>query len=107
MIALAVLVALIISMFIFICMFKCGSSYDSELGQYADHIRRETIIEEIADAAIAADLSPWQETCLIDDLIKERFDLRPVNQVDGDYLSLVTIAAEVYEETERIRARKN
>lgn len=62
------------------------------------------MIEEIADEAIAADLSPWNRTCLVDDLVMARFNLRPVNQVDGDYLLLVDYASRVFEEIKSRRA---
>ncbi len=81
-----------------LCLFRSGSSHDSELHQYAYRIRIQTLIEEIADEAIAANLSAWKRTCLIDDLVMKRFNLRPVNQVDGDYLFLVDYASRVFEE---------
>tara|TARA_B110000444_G_scaffold196818_1_gene187534 strand:+ start:4302 stop:4619 length:318 start_codon:yes stop_codon:yes gene_type:complete len=98
-----IVIALLIVGGSIICLFHCGSSHDSELNRYANHIRRQTLIEEIADEAIAANLSPWKRTCLVDDLVMARFNLRPVNQVDGDYLLLVDYASRVFEE---IKSRK-
>jgi hypothetical protein len=91
-------IALLIVGGIILCLFRCGSSHDSELHRYANHIRRQTLIEEIADEAIAANLTSWKRTCLIDDLVMARFNLRPVNQVDGDYLLLVDYASRVFQE---------
>jgi hypothetical protein len=58
-------IALLIVGGIILCLFRCGSSHDSELHRYANHIRRQTLIEEIADEAIAANLTPWKRTWLV------------------------------------------
>ena len=100
-------VSLLIAGTLVLFLFRSGSSLDGELNRYANHIRRLTIIEEIAADAIAADLSPWKQTCYVDDQVMKRFNLRPVNQIDGDYLLLVDYASQVYEETKRIRSGKN
>jgi hypothetical protein len=102
-----IVVSLLIAGTLVLFLFRSGSSFDGELSRYANHIRRLTIIEEIAADAIAADLSPWKQTCYVDDQVMKRFNLRPVNQIDGDYLLLVDYASQVYEETKRIRSGKN
>jgi hypothetical protein len=86
-------------------LFRSGSSFDGDLSRYANYIRRLTIIEEIAADAVAADLSPWKQTCYVDDQVMKRFNLWPVNQIDGDYLLLVDYASQVFEETKRLRGK--
>jgi len=102
-----IVVSLLIAGALTLCLFRSGASFDHELSRYANYIRRLTIIEEIAADAVAADLSPWKQTCYVDDQVMKRFNLRPVNQIDGDYLLLVDYASQVYEETKRIRSGKN
>ena len=102
-----IVVSLLIAGALVLFLFQSGASFDGELSRYADHIRRLTIIEEIAADAVAADLSPWKQTCYVDDQVMKRFNLWPVNQIDGDYLRLVDYASQVYEETKRIRSGKN
>lgn len=102
-----IVVSLLIAGALVLFFFQSGASFDHELSRYANYIRRLTIIEEIAADAVAADLSPWKQTCYVDDQVMKRFNLRPVNQIDGDYLLLVDYASQVYEETKRIRSGKN
>lgn len=102
-----IVVSLLLAGTLVLFLFRSGASFDGELSRYANYIRRLTIIEEIAADAVAAEMSPWQETCLIDELVMDRFNLRPVNQIDGDYLLLVNYSSRVHEETKRLRSEKN
>ena len=102
-----IVVSLLIAGALVLFLFRSGASFDGDLSRYANYIRRLTIIEEIAADAVAADLSPWKQSCYVDDQLMKRFNLRPVNQIDGDYLLLVDYASQVYEETKRIRSGKN